>query len=940
MWRNLRVEFASVCVNFRLDLCLLLNNILFCGGYQLRKRRLPLGFLLLTFARKSRLFFISHFSPFSTTMTTLPINDIRSARGSRLGRVLLLATLGLFGTKAAQAQTALNYPVVGATNTAGTYTDLGTDGTVIATANTDDANSAPQPIGFTFNYNGTAYTEFVLNTNGVIRLGNAAPSTASLYYENSLTSTATDPLSSDATAADVNLIMPFNFNLIQGTGGTAEYRVATSGTTGNQVCTIQWKNVSDAPDTNGGATQYANFSFQVKLYENGNIEFVYGTATPSTNASGVRFVTVGLKGAGITTGQLLLAAKSASSLPWSATTFQNRNYGDFSHNTAIAALPDPGRTYRFVPVLPTTVDATVQTYTLGQVGQALASPHAVQAAVTNTGGTALTNVPVTLTVSGASTFTNTQTVASLAPGASTTVTFPSYPLVNGINTVQVVVAAPNDAFARNDTSSVTQTVTADQFDYISAGAATFDGAVGLTGTANIVLANKYTINGPATVTSVTPTFVGTATATNTYQVLLYSANASGEPGAVLYTSPTRIRPAATGSATVSIPSIAVSGSFFVGVKQLTTASIGVGVQDEGPGRTNTFYVSFDNGTTFDDLNGPLVGFNGRLAIGVTLSTNTAPAPANDECATAVALTPAAGGAACTPTNGTVAGATQGAQGPISCGGFISPTSQDVWYSFVAAGTTHTITVTGNFDGVLELLRGTCGSLTNVDCSDAAGNNETLTLTNLTSGTTYFVRYYAAVANPTNGAFTICITAPAPTCAPITSLGVGGIGSTAANVVFTAGTGNTSYSVTYTPQGGTGTTVTSTTPTVALSGLTPNTNYTISVTPICAAGGTATAVTTTFNTLLGTRTALAGGFVSVFPNPAHQSFTVAIPAVSNARQAQVDIINSLGQVVRTQAVSLSANATQATVEAANLAAGIYTVRVKAGNETANVRLTIQ
>ena len=84
----------------------------------------------------------------------------RLKKASRLLPVALLPLLPL----AAQAQT-LNYTPGSAVNTAGTFTDLGTTGTVITTANTDDANSAAQPIGFTFSYNGTSFTQFVLSTN-------------------------------------------------------------------------------------------------------------------------------------------------------------------------------------------------------------------------------------------------------------------------------------------------------------------------------------------------------------------------------------------------------------------------------------------------------------------------------------------------------------------------------------------------------------------------------------------------------------------------------------------------------------------------------------------------------------------------------------------------------------------------------------------------------
>src|SRR5687768_16913741 len=54
---------------------------------------------------------------------------------------------------AVQAQT-LNYAPTGATNVAGTFADISTTGTAITTTSTDNANSAAQPIGFTFNFNG------------------------------------------------------------------------------------------------------------------------------------------------------------------------------------------------------------------------------------------------------------------------------------------------------------------------------------------------------------------------------------------------------------------------------------------------------------------------------------------------------------------------------------------------------------------------------------------------------------------------------------------------------------------------------------------------------------------------------------------------------------------------------------------------------------------
>ncbi len=283
-------------------------------------------------------------------MLTSLQNRLKSA-----GRWLPVALLPLLPI-AAQAQT-FNYLPGNATNpaTPGTYTDLGTTGTVIATANTDDDNSAAQAIGFSFSYNGTSFTQFVLNTNGLIRLGSAAPSAAAAFPAYAQ-APQTGPISG-SNAADVNLIAPFNIDLSSGSAGAAEYRVITTGTAPNRVCTIQWKNVSDKPQATSAtnpavlSTQLANISFQVNLYEtSNNIEFVYGAATAGTGTAAAKYVAVGIKGS--TSAESVLATK-ASSTAWSTTLFFTGPYlgpaAGNGHNVRQTFLPDAGRTYRFQP---------------------------------------------------------------------------------------------------------------------------------------------------------------------------------------------------------------------------------------------------------------------------------------------------------------------------------------------------------------------------------------------------------------------------------------------------------------------------------------------------------------------------------------------------------------------------------------------------------------
>ena len=242
---------------------------------------------------------------------------------------------------------------------------------------------------------------------------------------------------------------------------------------------------------------------------------------------------------------------------------------------------------------------------------------------------------------------------------------------------------------------------------------------------------------------------------------------------------------------------------------------------------------------------------GGMSSAVTVTFTTPPAggtaaPANDNCAGAVMLTPSP---TCTPVSGTVAGATQ-SLAPITCGGFTGTApSQDVWYRFVATSSTHTITVAGTFDGVLDVRSGTCASTTNIGCADASGNNETLTLTTLTVGTTYYLRYYPYNPNPSSSTFTICVTGPAPSACPDpTNAGIGSVTNTTAQVVFTPGAGNTGYIVTYTPAGGATTTLTvnNTNSPISLTGLTPGTAYSLTLQSVCA-NGTGAILTGTFTT---------------------------------------------------------------------------------------------
>lgn len=185
----------------------------------------------------------------------------------------------------------------------------------------------------------------------------------------------------------------------------------------------------------------------------------------------------------------------------------------------------------------------------------------------------------------------------------------------------------------------------------------------------------------------------------------------------------------------------------------------------GDGNFTIFYSEVPAGTYYyavmlDEANDAV----GPYTITVSASACAA-APANDECAGAIDLTP---GASCTPVAGTTAGATESLPA-IACNGFTSPTARDVWYSFMATSTDHTVTVEGleDFDGVLELFSGDCDDLASIVCEDSNyptldPATEVMVLSGLTVGQTYYLRIYDYGHGSTTGHnFNVCVTVGAP-----------------------------------------------------------------------------------------------------------------------------------------------------------------------------------
>lgn len=177
---------------------------------------------------------------------------------------------------------------------------------------------------------------------------------------------------------------------------------------------------------------------------------------------------------------------------------------------------------------------------------------------------------------------------------------------------------------------------------------------------------------------------------------------------------------------------------------------------------NTYYVRVYNSNSNSGASVYANSFD--LCIG-TLPA----APANDECVNATSLTVNPDMNCGTVTSGTTLSATNSSVSVGTCSG---TADDDVWYSFTAAATSHTIwlknvTSVGNSSSTslyAQVFTGVCGSLVNKTCISSNANYTVLT--GLTAGTTYYVRVYNSNANTSAtvyaNTFDICVgTLPPP-----------------------------------------------------------------------------------------------------------------------------------------------------------------------------------
>lgn len=166
--------------------------------------------------------------------------DCISAGGNYLGDDSVCETVGGFAFTAGTAAIE---------DISGTGTDLGLL----------DDNFANAPIGFTFNFYGTDYTDCYVASNGYISFGAGS----SVFFNDAIPSAAI-PNNALYTHWD-----DFNFDATIGGGGQGLYE--TRGTAGVDLrFIVQWNNVPQYGNTDSN-------TFQCVIFENGTVEYRYQT---------------------------------------------------------------------------------------------------------------------------------------------------------------------------------------------------------------------------------------------------------------------------------------------------------------------------------------------------------------------------------------------------------------------------------------------------------------------------------------------------------------------------------------------------------------------------------------------------------------------------------------------------------------------------------------
>ncbi len=491
---------------------------------------------------------------------------------------------------------------------------------------------------------------------------------------------------------------------LSGSGGTASYLL--SGTTPNRIFSVQWSNWKW--NYNAAA---AVISFQVKLYESDNrIEFIYSQLAGSINSGSA---SIGLAGANAGD---YISLNSAGSSPTASSS---------TNTTTINAKPATGQLYSFSPIncfTPTNVavsNITTSTASLSWSGfsttgyewKVVASGAGVNATAvssgTTSGSTSTANITNLTTGNAYDVYVRAICAGGTFSDWTDAVTFAT-PITNDNCNSAITVAI----YANNATGQANATTV-------------------IAGSIDEGIASPSCNSGATTKYDVWYKFVTPASLPNNI-VLTTAAGTENDWVMTLY-----------GGSCAELSELRCSDDVNDFMPEIQTCVLQA---------NTTYYIR---------LYPTAANTSATCTFWVYQGVACSSAPANDACASAVALTT-------TPQAGTTVGATPVSMAQPTCQQFA--TINDVWYTFSSgSGNSRTLNVDLVFSNIQSgktieyaVYKGSCGSLVELwgaYCGSMTSNT-TINLYGLEDNQTYFVRVWST--NSTNaGTFQIALANATP-----------------------------------------------------------------------------------------------------------------------------------------------------------------------------------
>src|ERR1043166_6539041 len=252
-------------------------------------------------------------------------------------------------TNNGRAQVSTNYAFASSTSLPYTYI---TGGTVVGGPNDDDDYYLAN-IGFTFNYNGSGFTQLWIDANGFITFGGSSTPPTSTYYFG-------PPL-----AYNVNCIAAFSNDLQGDSLSTSEMRIQTLGIAPFRTCFIQWRDWGAYGSSGISSPSTAErYNFQIQLDENngnGIASVHYGGFVTSGGSTTISAAPTGAAVVGITGTSTSDFNDRTSTGGWASTLAGSSNTVGVAFSAT--SKPDSGRVFTWaIPPIPMVIDSvsTVQ----------------------------------------------------------------------------------------------------------------------------------------------------------------------------------------------------------------------------------------------------------------------------------------------------------------------------------------------------------------------------------------------------------------------------------------------------------------------------------------------------------------------------------------------------------------------------------------------------